>query len=141
MFMRRVRKNAGFTLVELTVALVILGVLATVSVNAYITMVEKGRWAEAREVLLKCYAGYQRSLDEEVQIKQADVAADRHWGMMGMSDPNAMTGTKFVYSALGGFNGNPRIKAERLPAGSGNTWIISLLTGAVTAAGNAPATF
>ena len=41
----------GFTLLELIVVIIILGVLATLGFTQYIKMVEKGRTAEAKTIL------------------------------------------------------------------------------------------
>ncbi|MDD5155743.1 MAG: type II secretion system protein [Candidatus Omnitrophica bacterium] len=44
-------RRSGFTLLELIVVIVILGILATLGFTQYTKMVEKGRTAEARTVL------------------------------------------------------------------------------------------
>lgn len=41
----------GFTLIELVVAILIIGILATIAVPRYIRVVEKGRAAEAKNIL------------------------------------------------------------------------------------------
>ena len=124
------KKTRGFTLIELTVAIVIIGILAALTANAYVAMVERGRWAEAREVLLKAYAGYQRASDDGNPVANNATL----WTQWGMSDPNAMPGTKFAYAAVNPF---PRIRAQRSST-AGDTWTIALLTGVVSKAGNAP---
>ncbi|MDD5155995.1 MAG: type IV pilin-like G/H family protein [Candidatus Omnitrophica bacterium] len=45
------RSKKGFTLLELIVVIVILGILATLGFTQYTKMVEKGRSAEARDAL------------------------------------------------------------------------------------------
>jgi prepilin-type N-terminal cleavage/methylation domain-containing protein len=129
------RNRRGFTLIELTVTLVILGILATLSANAYIAVVEKGRWAEAREVLLKCYAGYARSVDDNNLPVMADIASGAFWTKLGMSNPNAMANSRFTYTVVGPIF---QVTAERLPPGSGNRWLMFLSNGMVSRNGNAP---
>ena len=41
----------GFTLLELVVVIIILGILATLGIGQYLTMVERSRGAEARNIL------------------------------------------------------------------------------------------
>jgi prepilin-type N-terminal cleavage/methylation domain-containing protein len=124
------KRHPGFTLMELTVAIIIFGVLASLTANAYISVVERGRWTGAREVLLKAYSGYQRALDDENPV----VNNATFWTQLGMSNPNTMPGLKFVYTIVNPF---PRVQAQRSTA-AGDTWTIELDTGAVTKTGNAP---
>jgi prepilin-type N-terminal cleavage/methylation domain-containing protein len=41
----------GFTLLELVVVIIILGILATLGIGQYLTMVERSRGAEARSIM------------------------------------------------------------------------------------------
>ncbi|MDD5097419.1 MAG: prepilin-type N-terminal cleavage/methylation domain-containing protein [Candidatus Omnitrophica bacterium] len=41
----------GFTLIELIVVIIIVGILASVGLAQYTKVVEKGRWGEARTIL------------------------------------------------------------------------------------------
>ncbi|MBU0549165.1 MAG: type II secretion system GspH family protein, partial [Candidatus Omnitrophica bacterium] len=45
------RKGKGFTLLELMIVIIILGVLATLGVMQYQAAIEKSRGAEARQVI------------------------------------------------------------------------------------------
>jgi len=58
------RKSSGFTLMEMIVVIVLLGVFAAMVVPKVTTMVERSRAAEATEVLTKIYAGRLRLLDD-----------------------------------------------------------------------------
>jgi len=44
-------QKKGFTLLELTVVVVIIGILASIGIPTYLKAVEKGRTAEARQIL------------------------------------------------------------------------------------------
>ena len=54
------KRRKGFTLTEILVTVIIIGVLASVTISKYTWVIERGRGAEAREVLLKSYAGFRR---------------------------------------------------------------------------------
>jgi len=45
------KRNSGFTLIELVVVIIIVGILAAMGFTQYTKMVEKGRTAEAKAVL------------------------------------------------------------------------------------------
>lgn len=45
------KRNSGFTLIELVVVIIIVGILAAMGFTQYTKMVEKGRTAEAKSVL------------------------------------------------------------------------------------------
>ncbi len=64
----------GFTLLELIVVIVILGILATLGFTQYTKMVEKGRTAEARTML--------------GQIRSAQVAYYQEYGAYGAAVSN-----------------------------------------------------
>ena len=57
----------GFTLLELVVVVIILGILATLGFTQYTKMVEKGRTAEAKMIL--------------GQIRTAEAAYNQQWGV------------------------------------------------------------
>jgi prepilin-type N-terminal cleavage/methylation domain-containing protein len=132
------KKRSGFTLIELTVTLVVLGILASLSVNAYISMVERGRWVEARATLLQSYAGYHRAVSDEKPLLVADVGTAAFWTKLGMSDPNTMANRKFNYTTPA----FPQVTATRCdgpcPAVTGNSWTMTLDTGTVASAGTTP---
>lgn len=48
---RHFKKEGAFTLLELIIVIMIIGVLATLGVRQYNTTIEKSRYAEARQIL------------------------------------------------------------------------------------------
>ena len=82
----------GFTLLELIVVIIILGILATLGFTQYTKMVEKGRTAEAKAIL--------------GQLRSAQVAYYQEYGAYGAGVANlivdapiaAATTHYFVYS-------------------------------------------
>ncbi|OIO35775.1 MAG: hypothetical protein AUJ74_04705 [Candidatus Omnitrophica bacterium CG1_02_44_16] len=93
------KNTKGFTLIEVIVVVIILGILASIAGVQYTKVIEKSRWVEAREVFLKAQAGYDRlKMDgEEGTLKQANF-----WTKLGMSDPNNLpcARRKFLYAPV-----------------------------------------
>ena len=82
----------GFTLLELIVVIIILGILATLGFTQYTKMVEKGRTAEAKAIL-----GQLRSA--QVAYYQENGAYGAGVGNLIVDAPTAATGTHyFIYS-------------------------------------------
>lgn len=59
--------NKGFTLVEILIAVLIMGVLVTMAVPMYEKAVEKSRIAEVRTTLKRLYEAKRRALDNREQ--------------------------------------------------------------------------
>ncbi|MFH1691497.1 MAG: prepilin-type N-terminal cleavage/methylation domain-containing protein [Candidatus Omnitrophota bacterium] len=94
MFKRCFKNIAGFTLVELVVVVIIVGVLAGLAVANYGNIVDRTKVAEAKSILLNGYAGYQRLLFDNEPIN----AGNRlNWTRMGMDNPNSNPGRIFDY--------------------------------------------
>ncbi len=102
-------KNAkGFTLIEMIVVVIVLGLLASIAGVQYSKVIEKSRGAEAKQVLLTAYAGYQRRVSGEESVAWGQV--NGRWDRLGMSTPSAAIFT-YGWSNTGG---NPRITALRV---------------------------
>jgi len=105
------KKRAGFTLIEIIIAMVVLGIIISIAIPQYQAQFEKMRGAEARNICLQAYAGYQRLVAEGEEISPAKPAGN--WTRLGMMDPNLNPNRYFNYS----FQGSPFLTwiiAERL---------------------------
>lgn len=86
----------GFTLLELIVVIVILGVMATLAVTQYSKMVEKSRGAEARTAL-----GAIRTNEAAYMQQKASCSATNADAGIGVDFPSACTTTHyFSYGGL-----------------------------------------
>lgn len=63
-------RNKGFTLLELIVVIIIIGILATIGFGQYTKVIEKGRTAEAKSIL-----GSLRSADTAYNLQYGSYAA------------------------------------------------------------------
>lgn len=87
----------GFTLLELIVVIVIIGILATLGVTQYTTVVEKGRTAEAKMIL-----GLLRKFEVAYNLENGTYAVISG---ISTSPPTACTSTHyFSYTATAGSN-------------------------------------
>jgi len=88
----------GFTLLELIVVIIILGILATLGFSQYMKMVEKGRSAEARMIL-----GQIRTAQETYKLEQGSYATAI--GSLPVDAPTACTTTHYFNYSAGSANG------------------------------------
>jgi type IV pilus assembly protein PilE len=123
-----VNKKVGFTLIEILITVVIIGVLASVSITRYSSVLERSRGAEATEVLLKSYAGYRRlMIDSEIVNSSVPLT----WTRLGMSDPNTPANRFFNYTILPNVNNPTSVLANTTRTGGG--WLqVDLNTGQIT---------
>lgn len=61
---QRVKKNAGFTLIELMITVAIVGILAAIALPAYTEQIKKSRRAEARVTILEAAQWMERFYTE-----------------------------------------------------------------------------
>lgn len=66
------KKQAGFTLLELMITVAIVGILAAVALPAYTSYLQKGRRAEARAGLLQGAQFFERYYTEKMSYVSAD---------------------------------------------------------------------
>lgn len=97
----------GFTLVELIIVIIIVGILASVGISQYTKVIEKGRAAEARMVL-----GQLRGAEVAEMNENGSYVAV---GSLSVGAPAACTGTHYFSYACN--TGNGTCTATRCTAG------------------------
>lgn len=96
------RQHAGFTLNELLIAVVIVGILAGVALPQYRKTVERSYWRAAQDILETLYAGeqvYQAAND--VYADPADPVAcppPENWRCIYMDNPNIASRIPVTFS-------------------------------------------
>lgn len=94
------RARKGFNLLELMIAVIIIGVLAGIALPNYLGIKEKTRGAEARNTLMLIYRGYKtllaenRSLGSDLTPASSDNAK---WNTIMMDNPNESARAWFSY--------------------------------------------
>ena len=120
--------SKSFTLIELIIVIIIVGILAAVGITQYSKTVEKGRGAEARMIL-----GYIRKLAYEYYLQNGTIAgitnADINVGAASNQVPGPNAGdcrsTNYFRYGISGYASNPTFVAYagrcdssgKLPAG------------------------
>lgn len=91
---RRDRKGEeGFTLIELAIALAILGILVAIAVPTYLTVRDKAYDSEAKQIL-----GEIRTMAWSYFLEQGDWSAVSDIGDLGLNDPYASE--NWTYTAV-----------------------------------------
>jgi len=86
-------KNDGFTLLELVVVIIILGILASIGFIQFMKSIEKARTAEARNIL-----GTIRSAQESYRLEHGSYAAESSF--IEVNFPAACTASHFFSYSL-----------------------------------------
>jgi len=89
------KKRLGFTLAELLIVIVILGILGGIALPRFFPQAEKGRVAEAIAMLSAIRQG-----QEAYRLERGfylDLASGGDWKQIGMEDPNDNDNTFFTY--------------------------------------------
>ncbi len=83
----------GFTLLELIVVVIILGILASIGFIQFMKMIERGRTAEARNIL-----GDIRSAQESYRLENGSYTTDTN--LIGVNFPTGCTNTYYFSYSL-----------------------------------------
>ena len=109
----------GFTLVEITIVIIIIGILSSLAVVRYMKAVEKTRGQEAETIFEKVRAGYQAELFNSwvpgAWAPGIAAGTDADWRKIGMDNPNASATAWFAYRLE---NGNEMHAYKRTALGA-----------------------
>ena len=88
-----IMRSSGFTLLEILIVIIIVGVLASVAMPLYFQQVESSRGVEARNAM-----GLIRRALEGCYMGTQDYTACTSWDAMGMGDPSTSANSHFTYT-------------------------------------------
>jgi prepilin-type N-terminal cleavage/methylation domain-containing protein len=121
------RKQQGFTLVEVLITVIIVGILAALIIPRFMTAPEKAIVSEANQMLGSLIRSQQRIIDLEGTFVAASPLVAASWTSLWLTAPSAAS--KFVYSCT-----SPTCSAARTVNGTAstatmnatsNTWVCS----------------
>jgi len=133
-----IRTQKGFTLAELLIVIVILGILGGIALPRFYPQQEKARVAEAISMLSAIRQGEMGyHLESGVYLALDKDKADTEWGKIGIDKPPV---NQFEYSVNGGTSGTGAATATRVSddAKYNNKTIILNIDGTWAASGDHP---
>lgn len=105
------RQPAGFTMMEMVVVAVVLGLLIAIGLPSYRKVLERGYFRESQRILLAVYTGEEAYfLDKGSYLNSPATLAD--WRKLHMDDPNKISQIPVTFSVTtSGCGGGPCFKA------------------------------
>lgn len=130
----RLNKNSGFTLLEIIIVIIIVGVLASLALPRFFSTVEFSRSTEAlnslgviRQSIERC-----RLVDNDVTACDVDTSDALEFGEIDIDDPGVIGGAHFAYAidVTGSTGDDYTITATRnaVDSGDGSSTIVLTVT-------------
>jgi type IV pilus assembly protein PilA len=123
------RNQRGFTLIEVLIVVVIIGVLAALIIPRFLTAPEKAIVAEANQMLGSLVRAQQAVIDLGGVFVAASPLTTANWTSLGLTIPVAAS--KFVYGCA-----SPSCTASRTVSGTASTAVLNSSTQAWSCTGS-----
>ena len=125
--MYRTKKNKGFTLLEVIIVIIIIGVLASLALPRFLNTVEQSRAAEAFQSMSAL-----RGSMERCNLQTSNTFVGCTLGTLDVADPSTAPNTHFTYTITGQTATQYTITATRnaFDGGNGTSRVILAYDGA-----------
>jgi prepilin-type N-terminal cleavage/methylation domain-containing protein len=123
------KKQKGFTLIEVLIVVVIIGVLAALIIPRFLSAPEKAIVAEANQMLGSMKRAQQARIDYGVAFLDAAAFVTASWTSLGLNTP--VSASKFSYGCT-----SPSCTASRTVGVTASTVVVNALTNAWSCTGS-----
>ncbi len=103
MFSRFHRKSKGFTLIELMIVVVIIGILAALAIPRFMKATTKSKQSEAKQILKQIYV-MERAYRQEKDVYAENGASASAGGQFTTIGVEIMTNARYTYSIVADSN-------------------------------------